>query len=98
MQNYKVKILESHKKHLREIKRIKKRLSKIRVGLPTKVIFEFKLGIITCMPKEKKWMIDLDDRLISFNKRGRNNITAHSARLLLKLALADLIKSEKRES
>ena len=83
------------KKRLHRVRAIQKKLSKVRVGLPIRVEFIFKQGIVTCFPREKKWVIKLNDgRSMSHTRTGRNDVTKFKARLLLKLALAGLLTKD----
>lgn len=74
---------------------IKKRLSKIRVGLPKKVEFHYSKGVVECYPKEKKWVVCPNGELpITHFMTGRNDVTKYKARHLLKLALIKLIRND----
>lgn len=72
----------------KRIKIIRKKLSKVRVGLPSTVVFSYNKGIVTCLPKERKWIIEVDGKKIThYIKEGRLDVTKYKARLLLKLAI-----------
>ena len=88
---------QDFKKTLRRIRAIRKRLSKIRVGLPKKVVFEYSKGIVTCYPKEKRWVIEVKEKkpithIIS--NEYRNDVTKFKARHFLKLAIIGLLRND----
>jgi hypothetical protein len=83
------------KARMREVNRFRRKLRKHRVGLPMMVTFEYERGTVVCTPKEKKWVVTLKTgKQFTVLKRGRNDVTKHRARFLMKAALAGLITSE----
>lgn len=47
-----------YKKELARVGRLNRKLSKVKVGLPNKVVFHYSKGKVTCFPKEKKWVVE----------------------------------------
>jgi len=86
------------KKQLIRIKDIRKRLSKIRIGLPEKVEFHYSTGVVECYPKEKKWIVCPNGKLpITHIMTGRNDVTKYKARHLLKLALINILRDDSKK-
>lgn len=74
---------------------MRKRLSKVRVGLPLVVTFHYTKGIVTCYPKERKWIIETGDRKVIHRiKEGRLDVTKYKARRLLKLAIIKELRED----
>lgn len=80
---------------LKRIKAIRKKLSKVRVGLPNKVEFHFYKGVVECYPREKKWIVCPNGELpITHIVTGRNDVTKYKARYFLKLALIRMLRDD----
>jgi len=85
------------KTEMRRIKAIKKRLAKIKVGLPKKVVFEYSKGIVTCYPKKKEWIIEANGKkkiIHVIRQEYRNDVTKHKARHFLKLAILGILRDD----
>lgn len=83
---------------LRRIKSIRKKLSKIKVGLPKKVEFHYSKGVVECFPKERKWVISLNGKIPVthiISKEHRNDVTKYKARHFLKLAILGILRHDK---
>lgn len=90
--------MELKDKRLADIRAFKKRLSKIRVGLPSRVDFHYNRGIVYCHPKERMWIVKLDnspDPIVHFIAKGeRIDVTKYKSRLFLKLALMGELRDD----
>lgn len=88
-------IQEDYKARVKRHKAIKKKLSKIRIGLPKRVEFVFTEGIVISYPKQRKWIIKISGKknpITHYTKDGnRNDVTKYKAKHLLKLAILKLI-------
>lgn len=87
------------KKELARYKRIKKKLSKIRVGLPKEVVFVYNAGKVTCYPKQRKWIVVPNGKkpvLHLIHKDSRIDVTKYKARRYLKLAIAGYLRDDSK--
>lgn len=83
---------------IRWVKRIKKKLSKVRLGLPKKVVFYFDKGTCTCFPKQRKWIIKPNGKkpkTYIVEPGNRLDVTKFKARNLLKITICNLLKESK---
>lgn len=89
-------LTDEFKVQLKVVKSIRKKLSKVRVGLPNKVEFHYSRGVVECYPKERKWIVKLNGKLsIIHYMTGRNDVTKYKAKRLLKLAIIGLLRKDK---
>ncbi len=85
------------KKEQRKIKAIKKRISKVRIGLPKKVVFEYNKGVVTCYPNKKEWVVEPNGKKKIIHVVGegdRNDVTKFKARFYLKLAIVGVLRDD----
>lgn len=88
-------ITASFKKQLKLVRDIRKRMSKVKIGLPIKVEFHYSKGVVECYPKEKKWVVCLNGEVpIIHYMIGRNDVTKFKARHLLKLAVIKMLRND----
>lgn len=88
--------MKSHLYLFKKSDAIRKKLSKYKVGLPKKVVFTYDKGIVTCYPKEKKWVVILvNKKKATHYVSGRNDVTKYKARKYLKLFLSGIWKPDK---
>lgn len=88
-------IATDFKNEMRRVKQIRKRLSKIKIGLPIKVEFHYSKGVVECYPKERKWIICPNGKeSITHIIRGRNDVTKYKARHFLKLAILGVLRND----
>lgn len=81
----------------RQLNLIKKKLSKVKIGLPSKVTFQFEKGTVICWPKSRKWVIKpINKPAITFivQKGNRNDVTKYKAGHLLRFALCELLRDD----
>lgn len=82
----------------RKIVAIKKKLSKVKVGLPKKVLFQYEQGIVICEPKLRKWVIKpygKNEVVHIIQADRRVDVTKHKAKHLLKMAIINLLRNDK---
>jgi len=85
------------KNNLKRIKAIRKKLSKIKIGLPTKVEFHFNKGLVQCYPKERKWIVQPNGKPITthlISPADRNDVTKFKAKYFLKLAWIGILRND----
>lgn len=90
-------INSNFKARQKRVERIRKKLSKIRVGLPDKVIFQYEHGLVECFPKSRKWVVTplLGKKVIHMVLApNRNDVTKYKAKLFLKLAIIGLLRDD----
>lgn len=81
----------------RQIKAIKKKLAKEKVGLPKKVVFYYEKGTAICYPKKRMWVlkpIGKKETIHIIAEGNRIDVTKHKARHLLKFALIGMLRDD----
>lgn len=84
-----------HKERMKSVKIMKRKLSKVSVGLPLKVVFKYKEGLVVCYPKTKKWIVTPKGKKSTIHfVGGRGDVTKYKARHLLRLAIIKLLRDD----
>lgn len=81
----------------RRYKLIRRKLRKLKIGLPEKVTFKYKQGIVECYPKERKWIVTPKGKKSIIHIRARdirNDVTKYKAKHLLKMGIINALRDD----
>lgn len=72
-------------------------MAKVKVGLPDTVVFNYDKGVVTCFPKQNKWVVVLtNQKTFTHYQSGRNDVTKYKAKRFLKLSISGIWESDKK--
>lgn len=89
--------IKDYKRMISRTKAIRKRMSKVKVGLPKTVTFVYSKGIVECYPKDRKWIVKVNGKKPVnhfISPEHRLDVTKYKARHLLKLAIIGLLRTD----
>lgn len=90
-------VSKEHKDLMALVRRTKRKMSKVRVGLPKRVLFEYSRGIVEVFPTDRKWVVSpkgMRPVIHIIPADSRNDVTKYKAKRMLKLAILKLLRDD----